>query len=58
MVFAYHPTSGAKAIVVVATPRDAMASIGEDYLARTTSQIGLIVALISIGGGVSGFANS
>ena len=53
MVFAYHPTSGAKAIVVVATPRDAMASIGEDYLARTASQIGLIVALISIGGGVA-----
>jgi len=52
-LFAYHPASGAQAIVVVATPRDALARIGEEYLAKTASQIGLIVALISIGGGVA-----
>ena len=53
LLFAYRPVSGADAIVVVAAARDDIARSAEEYLAKTASQIGLIVVLISIGGSIA-----
>ena len=53
LLFSYHPVAGSEAIVVVATPRDDIARIAKEYLVKIASQIGLIVALISVGGGIA-----
>jgi signal transduction histidine kinase/CheY-like chemotaxis protein len=53
LLFSYHPVAGSEAIVVVATPRDDIARIVKEYLVKIASQIGLIVALISVGGGIA-----
>ena len=53
LLFSYHPVAGSEAIVVVATPRDDIARIVKECLVKIASQIGLIVALISVGGGIA-----
>ncbi|WP_300449733.1 ATP-binding protein [Accumulibacter sp.] len=50
LLFSYCPVAGTGMIVVIVVPRDDIADIAKEFLAKIASQIGLIVALISAGG--------
>ncbi|MFZ1828878.1 MAG: ATP-binding protein [Candidatus Competibacteraceae bacterium] len=53
LLFSYYPVPGTEAIVVTTTSHAAIQQTVKEYLVKIVSQIGLIVALISLGGGIA-----